>query len=208
MIPDGNMSTNPDTGIAPTAAVTTEDDMIAKVKEYIDRGINALVNQSKVASEVAELRLTIEQLRRDTDKYRSQNDMLDEYLVKARAERNEALVRANENVQHIRDLELANSDLQGSLDTAKRVMGQDAELVDQLKRERDDAQLRVLELEEELTKVKAKVEKFLNLADEIDPPQEPELAQIQQQVSIPQAWDKPADTIINPPSDNWDRYSR
>lgn len=177
---DGNTATpSPEASISPVNAASTEDqDMIAKVKDYIDRGINALVNQSKLYEEVNQLRTDIAKMQESVDEVRRQNNWLDEQLVRVRTERDSANKQAQEAEMRMVSLADENQRFQSKLDTAMRLAGEDGLKIESLQKERDDAQMKVMELEDELSKVKAKIEKFLSLADEIDPPEEPHLATI------------------------------
>lgn len=190
MYPEGNTATpQSSTGISPSdAALPTEEDM-GKVRAFIDQAINAFVNASQLKGEVEELRSSISTLREQVEKVNRQNSWLDEQLVRIRGERDIAISDAN-SAKQARQLDHDTIEtLQRQLDTAKVELGKDADLISQLRKDKDDAEYRAMELEEKLSKVNAKVEKFLSLADEIDPPQEP------QQVPITQSWD----TKVEPP---------
>lgn len=186
---DGNMATNPQ-GIGSTDA-TTEDDMIAKVKEYIDRGINALVNQSKVAAEVESLRNEIAGMREQVEKVRRQNDWLDEQLVRIRGERDTAVSDATSARQSRDAAKNIIDSLQGQLDIAKTELGKDAELVETLRKERDDALYNVEEQREIISKLQGKIERFLSLADEIDRLEEPKPQQVPVTQPVAQSWNTP-----------------
>lgn len=158
-----------------TTDVPTEEDM-NKVRQIFDRGINAIVDASRLASQVQELSNQLDGLRADLDKVRQQNAWLDEQLLRVRQERDKANADATQARMDFEDASRANGSLKASLEQAASALDSLYQQIADLTRERDDAQLRVMELEDQVSKLKGKIEKFLALADEIDPPEEPNLA--------------------------------
>lgn len=167
---DGNMATQA-SAISPTSQVTEED--MGKVREIFERGINALVDVSRLAETVKALQYQVDGLQRDVQKYRNQNDMLDEYLVKARQERDTATQRAATAERERQDYANTNTDLLRARDATDVLLQESLDKAHTLEKERDDAQFKVMEYEEKVATLQAKLDKFLSLISEMTPPPAP-----------------------------------
>jgi chromosome segregation ATPase len=161
---DGNTTTPAG---QPALLVPSEEQM-RSVIDYVQRMKDAIVEGTKLAEEFHSLQGEVAALRKDMEFFRVRNGILDEHLQHARAQRDEAqadarllqskLAGVEEELAHERTI---SSDL-----AAARVYAEGK--VNDLSRQRDDAEFRALQLEEELASLKGKWEALTAL---VCPPQ-------------------------------------
>ena len=137
----------------------TEDDAeMRKVAEVFDKARNAIIDSSRLAKEVAELRAVVESFKRDLEGLRERNATLDEALANTRRQRDDA---QTENVQLRSDLSIANAkitnlqfDLEASHTELKRTRN---DVVEGVQRINDLVELSEA-LEKERDELRAKLE--------------------------------------------------
>lgn len=119
---------------------------------------DTIVEASRLRQDFAQLRVEVDGLRDELSRLRRQNEFMDEQLVNVRRSRDEAHGKIHElegtlheRHVHIQELEARNKNLQFDLDTTKNELGN-------ARKERDDAQLHVMELEEANAKLAKQVE--------------------------------------------------
>lgn len=147
--------------VAPTA----ED--ISMAQTVFQKAADALVNMSHLANEVAELRQQVQQMNDTLSSLRRQNDSLDEALANSRQRRQELeqqLASARDEAQR----EKARADsAEAKRDAYFNEMSGYIEDREQARKERDDAQLRVLELEERVEKAEGQLRDIRNYASQV-----------------------------------------
>lgn len=89
----------------PNATVEESEDM-RTVRGVFDKALNAIVESTKLAGEVAELRESVRILKNDVDHVRELNSRLDEHLTIARRQRDEAETRVGEFQHRLNAAEL------------------------------------------------------------------------------------------------------
>lgn len=153
-------------------APITEDDM-NRVQTILKRAADAIIGMSQLSADVDMLRQTVAGLQADTDRLRNQNNALDEALNYSRSERDRQaseLVNVKAELASAHDgayslklendkLGLVNVQLHGDLDLTRK--------------ERDDAQFQVLDLQERLTIAEGKLAKVAELHKALFPETEP-----------------------------------
>lgn len=145
--------TDPTTGIqvAPTEAE------MSQVQDILRRAINAIVGMSQLQADVDMLRSTVTALQADTEKLRQQNAGLDEALYQSRQARNDLTTRLaqaeNERADYQNRYVHLNNDLENVQSENERLSSQ----LKEANQARDNAELRVMELEDELKAANAKL---------------------------------------------------
>ena len=145
-------------GVQHTPAIT-EEEMTATANIFAKMR-DAVIDASHLATEVAELRKAVGDLRREVEVLRRDNHWLDEQLTNMRKSRDDAQDEAKSQsaARQIADESLANE--VRSHDFTKATLTQSQQTLAQAQKERDDAQFRVMEVEDELAKVKAQLAKI------------------------------------------------
>src|SRR5205823_4411260 len=143
--------------------------MLAKFSGYINHIRDTFINASELAREVQSLREQVAQVTSDfqnkvaevekeVSDLRQANAWADETLQRVRAERDAAQTHAQELQA---ELSQARHDLNGAQADHNNLLQQHQTLQerhDAVRRERDDANFRIMELEEENQRVKAQLE--------------------------------------------------
>lgn len=142
------------------------------VKDIFSRMADTIVQASNLNVEVGELRASVERLTQDVDRMVQRNRALDDALVTAQNERNQA----REELKQTRDsLTNALSDRDRVSDILlmrdERIQRLEGEL-NQAKRDRDDAAFRNLEIEEKLKEVNERIGKIADVFSGLMPPKE------------------------------------
>ncbi len=151
-----------------------ENPAVAKLREAFDVARNAIIDGSELAKQVAELNTSVVALRtevvslqHDLEYVRNRNRELDEQVTQVRQARDEAIADASGQRQRadkaesdlsavLRDSEALRTSLSGMYDR-----------VDAAKRDRDDAEMRALEMEEKLKAAEAKLSKVEGMLREV-----------------------------------------
>ncbi len=136
---------------------TQELPAVSKLREAFDTARNALIEGSELARIVSDLRTTVGNLtsevgalQRDLEYVRNRNRELDEQVTQVRQARDEAIADASGQRQRA---DKAESDLSAALrdsEALRTSLSGMYDRVDAAKRDRDDAEMRALELEEKL----------------------------------------------------------
>lgn len=182
-------------------APITEDDM-SLVRSILQRATDAIIGMSQLSTDVDMLRETVTSMQADTERLRNQNNALDEALNYSRSERDRqaselgnvkadlAGVKAEGDAYKLENDKLTLSNEQYQID------------LDLTRRERDDAQFQVLDLQERLAVAEGKLAKINealgSIAAPVEAKPEPEPAPVQdprpvQATAEPVAvdWNKP-----------------
>jgi uncharacterized coiled-coil DUF342 family protein len=156
----------------------TEGEMNAFLDTY-NRMRNALIEGSKLSQEFASfkqemetardnLSKEIEGLRQELARVRNQNTALDEALVHSRHARDEANRRLGELEQVLHERNATIQSLERDKQAAQNANAHLVYEVDQLRKERDDAQFKVLELSEENEQLKLHLGKITESMDALN----------------------------------------
>ena len=144
---------------------TTEDEM-TQAANIFAKMRDAVIDASHLAGEVAELRKAVGDLRREVEVLRRDNHWLDEQLTKMRKDRDDAITEAKANADEKAYAELnLRNEQSANAQMHQQVASLEGELTT-VKRGRDDAEFKSLELSEELEKVKAKLAKVMAVFSE------------------------------------------
>ena len=146
---DGNMGFQ----VAPT-----EDEM-ANASAILTRMINAVVGMSQLQADVDMLRTTVQSLQSDAERLRNQNAGLDEALFHARQARHELEAKAKAAEESAMIASAASKTAIRSRDYAESQLADTKSALTQALDERDEAQFRVLELEDKLKAAEGKLAK-------------------------------------------------
>ena len=135
-------------GTTATTLAPSEDEM-SKVAETFGKMRDAVIGASQLASEVAELRRSVERLRTDVEEYRASNRWLDQQVTELREQR-DAANRNWTSTEKERDAARAERDyLQTHAENQREQLARLNEQMTMLRKERDDAEYRAMELGEE-----------------------------------------------------------
>ncbi len=138
---DGNMAIQ----VSPVS----EEDM-SKARQVFEQALNSIVSLSQLSKDVEVLRQQVNDLTNTVNRYRSQIDTLDDALYRTRQERDEAVRRANSEQEMRLAAERSQHDAEQARDHLQGVTAQLTDTVNRVSKERDDAQYKVMELEEKL----------------------------------------------------------
>ena len=135
----------------------TEDEMNS-VQDILKRAISAVVGMSQLQADVDMLRSTVSGLQADADRLRNHNESLDEALHQSRMTRNELTSKLAQVETDLRNVSVERDDARKQRDIANAKVDNLAFDLDTTKRERDDALIHVMELEDELKAANAKLD--------------------------------------------------
>jgi len=154
-------------------APITEDDM-NKVRSILQRAADAIVGASQMADDIAAMKAELAQLRDDADRYRRNAEALEESLSNARVRRQELEGQLSTAIHAQAAAERERDDMTYRERNGREAAAKLETELSQVKHERDDAQLRVMELEDQLKAHASKLDaihKALGVAPEqIIPP--------------------------------------
>jgi len=150
----------------------TEEQEMGKVKEIFDRALNALVSASSLAKEVEQVKSDLEALTSQVNHYRNTIANQDDQITRLRQDRDAARTaqyQAEDTARHmttqIETIKRENDSLNGS-----NIRLNDR--ISEVTKERDDAQFKLLELQEshaalskKLDDVKAHMQSVFGLAE-------------------------------------------
>lgn len=165
-LPRAGEANSPTTQERTVEDTTQENPAVSKLREAFDTARNAIIEGSELAKIVTELRATVSSLseevsalHRDLDYVRNRNKELDEQVTQVRSARDGAIAEAREWKEKAVK---AENDL-GSM-TYARDRGLDdinaaRETIQAISKERDDAQMEAMRLDDELNIAKAKLAK-------------------------------------------------
>lgn len=133
----------------PASPAVTESEMNA-VQNIFQRMATTIVEASKLSSDVNELRATVDAMKRDLESQRNNNAWLDSQLAETRKAKEEAVKELLDVKDQLRqtldNYDRVNRDFQATGETIRQYEQE----TQQLRRERDDAHYKNLELEDKL----------------------------------------------------------
>lgn len=132
-------------GTGNIAPIPTESEM-SNIRQLFERAANSIVDASKLAAEVADLRRIVEETKREIETVRNNNKWLDEQLQETRKARDEARseahdkgLRLNEANAKIDGLESRSSSQEQTITSLKQEIDSLYKHLDQTEGERDKA---------------------------------------------------------------------
>jgi len=146
-------------GNTATISPVVSEEQMRSVAETFERMRDAIINSSKLAEEVAELRVSVEGLRQEVEKARSTNRWLDEQVTQLRQARDLVFAERNKAQADLIEMTADRDRLQRHADNQRAELERLNRELSESKRLRDDAELRVMELEEQNAQLKESWEK-------------------------------------------------
>lgn len=146
----------------------TEDDM-SKVHDILRRAADAIVGMSQLKIDVDTLRQQVAQLSDDAERLRKSNAGLEESLWQARNQRQELEAKLAEATQAMATAQREAEDWQHNANNATAKAQSLGDELASTKHDRDEAQLKVMELEDSLksaTDKLAKVKEIFGISPE------------------------------------------
>lgn len=147
---------------------------MSKVREVFDRAINAMVDSTKLAQEVAELRKVVADIKYDLEYVRNRNKELDEMLHTTREQRDTAQRELNETRDQLARAQVDFANSQQEIEHKAREINDLREALERAKSERDAYGLEAMQAKEDLAKANDKLESIAKLF-------------LQQPANVPQA---------------------
>ncbi len=150
-------------------APITEDEM-SRVHDILTRAINAIVSMSQLSKDVESLRNQVAQLTDDSTRLRRTNDALEESLSNSRRNRQEMEAKLNDEIE--RSIQ-AQSERERATEKANALAADVEYLSKDLhaeRREREDAQYKVMELQDALDKLRHTHDSIKSALGIVDPP--------------------------------------
>lgn len=187
-------------GNTTTSLVPSEEEMNI-VTQTFDKMRDAVINGSKLAEEVAELRKTVEALRlttqglqRDIEYYRERNAALDDALISAKHERDEAKSKEAALRRELEDTEGNLISANSTIDSLRGMLSSQISQKDAVVKERDDALLENMRLEEDLKHSMARNAEYENRVTN----QASYIAELQRQLAAIKAVFSPQPVVLTP----------
>ena len=134
-------------GTTATTLAPSEEDM-TRVTEVFAKMRDTVIDASKLAGEVAELRNSVGALRNELETLRERNRWADEQITTIRMQRDEAMAQRSEFSNDCAKARNERDELQRHCDNQRETLARLNEQVAQLRKERDDALFKVEELNE------------------------------------------------------------
>lgn len=119
-------------------------------RDIFTRFADTVTNASQLSQDVANLRTQVEQITRDLQQAASTNAFLSDRLSQAQREKDEALVELSTTKATLATVEADRNMFKDQISRDSSTINRLQDEVNALKRERDDAHFRVLELEDKL----------------------------------------------------------
>jgi len=145
------------TGIQVAPAVPTEDEM-SQVQSILTRAANAIVGMSQMKDQVEKLQAQLNDLQMQTNRYQSHIAELDELLAHVRQQRDSAQAEASEAKAKAGAAEREAAFAARDRDDYKAQLDKAQATLHEAEQSRDTAQLRVMELEDELKASQSKLD--------------------------------------------------
>ena len=150
----------------------TEDEM-NHVRDILTRMVNAVVGMSQLQADVEMLRSTVQGLQADSERLRKHNEALDDALFQSRQARNELSTRLGETQHALSEVTQDRDDRKHLNEVNEGRISTLQESLHRAEQERDEAQLRQMELEDQLkaqaTKLDAIQEGYRSIFGEATP---------------------------------------
>lgn len=153
-------------GTTATALAPSEDEM-NKITEVFGKMRDTVIAASALAKEVGELRSAVGDLRKEVDHLRETNHWLDQQCTELRTQRDQAIRDKGGVIDELNKAQRELSDTKYHTENQRAELVRLNEQIASLKRERDDANFRVLELEEANATL---AEKLAKIGDLFSPP--------------------------------------
>jgi len=153
---DGNTATQ----VSPIV----EEHEVSYIRTVFDKAANAIVQASELAKEVNSLREQVEALRKDMEYVRQRNVELDNLLNDVRQARDHAQAEAHRLTQVNAEITTQNTSLTYERDNLSDKLKTANDTISTLRRERDDAAIEAMRLQEELDKVMVKFNDIVSFA--------------------------------------------
>lgn len=144
-------------GTTATTLAPSEDEMRG-VAETFGRMRDAVIDASKLASEVAELRNSVGALRNELENLRSTNRWMDGQITELRVARDEALATCNRQAAEIVNIRNDRDSLQVHCDNQRETLARLNEQMTRLREERDIAQMYLEKTGKERDDLQAKLD--------------------------------------------------
>ena len=135
-------------GTTATTLAPSEDEM-SKIADTFGRMRDAVISASQLASEVANLRVTVDGLRREMEDYRQSNRWLDQQVTELRQARDQALRDKSATVDILNEVTKDRDGLRVHSENQREQLARLNDEVARLRKERDDAQFLAEVLREE-----------------------------------------------------------
>src|SRR4029077_18780198 len=126
----------------------TEEPEMSKVKEIFDRALNALVSASSLAKEVEQVKSDLEALTSQVNHYRNTIANQDDQITRLRQDRDAARTAQYQSEDDKRHMTTELENVKRDADSLSSANIRLNDRVSQLIKERDDAEFRLLELQE------------------------------------------------------------
>lgn len=154
---------SPASSPAPMTPVPTEDEM-SKLQDIFRRAAQAIVDVSGLTAKVSELTAKVESLTHDIDGYRDRVRWLDQELDEVRQSRNAQRDRAEKAEALAVEVEAQAQAQAVEIDTLKGRVESLTSRLHETEKARDDAELRVMELEDKLKVAEGRIARLKDFA--------------------------------------------
>jgi len=147
-----------------------ENPTVSKMREVFDASIDAVLKGTELQKTVTELSVSVQSLQsqigtlqRDLEYIWNRNRELDEQVSQVRAARDEAMFQASTQSQRANKAEVALAEEQAQSSDLRSQLSGMYDRIDALKKERDDAQMAQMEMEDKLKAAEAKLAKIAEM---------------------------------------------
>lgn len=163
----------------------TEDTM-TNVRQVFQHALDAIVSASTLKGEVDELRKSVQDLQQQVDHYRHTIANYDDQVTRLRDERDAANARVYEAEDRLSTLTKTHNATLVELETLRSRNESQGRTLHEVMKERDEAQFKVLELQDNLKSVTEKLAKIEDFAKQLFP-QSPPTPHVEPVATPPQA---------------------
>lgn len=157
---------------APLSPNSQEPDMTG-VRAMFDKAINAMVDATKLAHEVGELRKQVFEINESLEYLRKRNAELDGLLHDVRRQRDEAQAELNQVKSENRELHSQIEGLTSSRDSQERVIAQLNDQLDHTSKDRDEYGLKAMAAEDRANLAEGKLKDIQATLSKMFPQAEP-----------------------------------